>query len=249
MPQPFDALRERLLRAGFAPRQVRRYCRELADHLADLTSEARAAGADGKDAEALARARLGSDEALAAALLARPSLRSWTARAPWAALALTPVAVLTLAYVIPILALSWWIGPYPAGMPDATQGLIRSICAFDAFTLPWITACVVAVVAARQRLPLVWPLLGLAVVADVGAAFRAHVLWPGHVALHPSDWSIGFSVVANPTAHRFLGRFHETSLLSLAAGLIIYGAARLGAGRASGLSNRRTSGSAHEYTT
>jgi hypothetical protein len=231
MPQPFDALRERLLRAGFAPRQVRRYCRELADHLADLTAEALAAGRDAREAQALARERLGSDESLAAAMLMRPSLRSWTARAPLAVLAAAPVALLTLAYVIPIVVLTQWIGPYPAGMPASTEQLIRSICAFDAFTLPWMIACSIMVVAARQRLPLVWPTLGLLAVAYFGAAFRAHVLWPGHDPLHASDWRISFSVVANPIAPRYLGRFHETGLLTLAAGALVYSVARLSARR------------------
>ena len=40
MPQPsFDHLSERLLRAGIAPRHVRRYARELSDHFDDLVRE------------------------------------------------------------------------------------------------------------------------------------------------------------------------------------------------------------------
>jgi hypothetical protein len=59
MVKPFNELRERLLRAGVAPRHVRRYLKELADHLADLTAEEERAGRSGADAEsaALARAR------------------------------------------------------------------------------------------------------------------------------------------------------------------------------------------------
>jgi hypothetical protein len=227
MPQPFDALRVRLLRAGFAPRHVARYCRELTDHLADLAAEARAEGHDPQEAHALARERLGSDETLSAALMMRPYLRSWTARAPWAVMAVTPVTLLALAYIVPIVALTLWIGPHPGKLPASTEQLIRSICAFDAFTLPWITACTVAVMAARQRLHMAWAVLGVLVVACFGAAFRAHVLWPGHDALHAGDWSIGFSVIANPAAPRYLGRFHETGLLTLVAGTLAYGAARL----------------------
>jgi hypothetical protein len=40
----FDELRERLLRAGVAPRHVRRYLRELSEHLADLRAEEERAG-------------------------------------------------------------------------------------------------------------------------------------------------------------------------------------------------------------
>ena len=44
MARLFDELVERLLRAGVAPRHVRRYLRELGDHLADLRAEEEHAG-------------------------------------------------------------------------------------------------------------------------------------------------------------------------------------------------------------
>jgi hypothetical protein len=47
MPQPrFDRLSERLLRAGIAPRHVRRYVRELSDHFDDLCEMRRGAARD-----------------------------------------------------------------------------------------------------------------------------------------------------------------------------------------------------------
>ena len=60
MSKPFNELRERLLRAGVAPRHVRRYLKELADHLADLREEEKVAGRSLQDAESAALARLGS---------------------------------------------------------------------------------------------------------------------------------------------------------------------------------------------
>jgi hypothetical protein len=50
MPKPFRDLRERLLRARVAPRHVRRYLSELADHLADLRTEEERAGRSPADA-------------------------------------------------------------------------------------------------------------------------------------------------------------------------------------------------------
>ena len=38
-PELFPELRERLLRAGVAPRHVRRYLNELGDHFTDLRAE------------------------------------------------------------------------------------------------------------------------------------------------------------------------------------------------------------------
>ena len=91
----FDDLRETLLVGGIAPRHVRRYLRELSEHLDDLTAQQRVAGYDGEDAAIRARARLGGDEELAAAMLAQKQFRSWAARAPWAVfLFLPPVAAM-----------------------------------------------------------------------------------------------------------------------------------------------------------
>src|ERR1700748_1601694 len=86
----FEALRETLLRGGIAPRHVRRYVRELADHLDDLAAAERAAGRDEEAALLAAQARLGGDDALAAAMLARPELKSWAAKAPWLVFGLVP---------------------------------------------------------------------------------------------------------------------------------------------------------------
>jgi hypothetical protein len=80
---PFETLAEALLRGGIAPRYVRRYVRELAEHLDDLTVQQRASGYDGEDAVRRARARLGDDSELAQAMLDQPSMRSWSARMPW----------------------------------------------------------------------------------------------------------------------------------------------------------------------
>ena len=59
MQKRLAELRERLLRAGVAPRHVRRYLSELADHVADLRGEEERAGSGTVAAEAAALERLG----------------------------------------------------------------------------------------------------------------------------------------------------------------------------------------------
>src|ERR1700754_3444929 len=86
----FEALREILLKGGIAPRHVRRYLAELSEHLNDLTERQRAQGYEGEDAELRARALLGEDRELAAAMLEQRSLRSIAARAPWLVFGLLP---------------------------------------------------------------------------------------------------------------------------------------------------------------
>ena len=77
MPQPrFERLSERLLKAGIAPRHVRRYARELSDHFDDLVREEKESGAGRELAETRALSRLGNEDDLAEAMLSRPELRS-----------------------------------------------------------------------------------------------------------------------------------------------------------------------------
>lgn len=108
MQKPFVDLRERLLRAGVAPRHVRRYVKELTEHLADVIAEERRLGRNQSDAESAAFARLGGTDDLAKAMLDQPQLRSWSARAPWATLGLAPVACLAVAYFVACFIL--WSG-------------------------------------------------------------------------------------------------------------------------------------------
>src|ERR1700749_3396894 len=97
MAKLFYELRERLLRAGMAPRHVGRYLSELNDHLADLIAEEQQAGRSKTDAESAALARLGSADDLARAMTTQPRFQSWSARAPWAIFAVAPLIVLCAA--------------------------------------------------------------------------------------------------------------------------------------------------------
>lgn len=104
----FDRLSERLLRAGIAPRHIRRYTRELSDHFDDLVREEIQDGASRALAETKALSRLGSEDTLAAAMLEKPELRSFMARFPWAVFGLGPVAMLA-ASIFAALYLEVWL--------------------------------------------------------------------------------------------------------------------------------------------
>ncbi len=108
MAQPFNELRERLLRAGVAPRHVRRYLNELADHLADLRAEEERAGRSRADAESAALIRLGGMDDLAKAMTEQRHFQSWCGRAPWAMFGLAPLLFLAGAYFVACLYL--WCG-------------------------------------------------------------------------------------------------------------------------------------------
>lgn len=185
MPKQFRELRERLLRAGVAPRHVRRYLGELQDHVADLRAEEQANGRSPADAEAAALKRLGTIEALAQAAIEEPELQAWTARAPWAVLCLAPLAVLAAAFFAACVYL--WLGWkifLPGAVTPFGAGAHRAMFAipnlyFQAgkafyFGCPALVGWGIVIAAARQRLKFLWPAAGLALIAWMGASARIY---------------------------------------------------------------------------
>ena len=104
MPKPrFKTLRADLLRKGVSPHYVRRTVSELQDHYLDLESEALAAGRSAEHAAAEAKARLGEESTIAAAVAAQSELQSWPLRRPWA-ICVRSLILLALIPVLPIRA-------------------------------------------------------------------------------------------------------------------------------------------------
>jgi hypothetical protein len=183
MPKPFEALRDRLLRAGVAPRHVNRYLVELGEHLIDLTETERGRGA-GNDAAARALAQLGTDDALAEAMIHRSRLRSWSARAPWAAYLLAPAAVLSLGVGLAAALVMAVVDAYrPAGgghpiLPFWFLGLTTAESFAVTILLPLLLGWAIAVQATRQRIASFWPALGLATIAIIGGGTELTVILP-----------------------------------------------------------------------
>jgi hypothetical protein len=94
MPEQFEALRLELRKRGVAPLYVERTVAELTAHLSDLESAARAAGLSDAEAERVARATIGDDRAIAAAILGRPELLAWSTRYPRVAYCLQSAATI-----------------------------------------------------------------------------------------------------------------------------------------------------------
>src|SRR5450631_4055061 len=167
MPKSFHELRERLLRAGVAPRHVRRYLTELGDHFADLRAEEERAGRNGADAESAAIARLGSVEDLSKAMTEQRQFRSLCARAPFAMFGFAPLLFLAGAYFVALFILwsGWKIFLPGTDTPfvriDGFAGLYFGVGRLLYFTAPILVGWGIALMAARQRLKAVWPAIGL----------------------------------------------------------------------------------------
>jgi hypothetical protein len=106
----FESLRLELLRGGTANLYVERTLRELADHYEDLERASVASGCTNEEAAQRARAQLGSAQVIAAAVLARPELKSWSRRWPMVAQCARSAAAIGGLPALPVL--------YVAGRSD-----------------------------------------------------------------------------------------------------------------------------------
>ncbi len=205
-----NELRERLLRAGVAPRHVGRYLAELADHLADLSREEESAGRSRADAETAALARLGTMDDLANAMTSQRNLQSWTARAPWAIFALAPFLSLAAAWTIALLILwTGWemflpgaatpFGAAQAGSIFRVENIYFQTGRMIYFGAPFLIGWSISALAVRQRRRAIWPIAGLVLVAIVAAT--AHVnanrpTAPGRAGYVSMGFTLGSSTQA-----------------------------------------------------
>jgi hypothetical protein len=220
MAKPFSQLRERLLRAGVAPRHVRRYLNELSDHLTDLRTEEERAGRSRAEAESAALARLGGVESLAKAMIEQRQFQSWSARAPWAIFGLGPLCILAAAWFLALFILwSGWQIFMPGtstpfvGLLDRWAMLYFGVGRLLYFGAPIFIGWLMGLVAARQRLNALWPTVGVGLIALIAGVAQVHANRPlsggvGHVSL---GFALGTSVQDIST---FL--FHILVILGLA---------------------------------
>ena len=180
----FEELRERLLRAGIAPRHVRRYISELRDHFADLVREEMKAGATQDGAAQAAHARIGSDNDLSAVMLARPELRSVTARFPWAVFGIAPVPMLVITIVAAVLMeglflylAGLWGETLPATPPDWVKFLVFQWNLLVTYVAAPMIAALLCVLGVRQRMSTQWIMFGAALVCIVGAFHLVDATW------------------------------------------------------------------------
>lgn len=178
MSQPFEKVREDLLRAGIAPRHVRRYVIELREHLADLTERERNAGLEASAASRRAGELLGTDAQLTQAMLEKAP-RALNARAPWAVFGLLPL----IALIAAIAAIDGTMfrllqpvyGAWPGGAPTTDAGLIAAASFATSYLLGPAICAACLLIALRQRRSSSWLWVGIGVVALVSSLFGFHM--------------------------------------------------------------------------
>ena len=182
----FEHLREILLKGGVAPRHVRRYLGELSEHLDDLTKQQHTLGYHGEDAALRARALLGEDRELAAAMLEQKSLRSLPARAPWLIFGLLPPAAgiaSAFAVISPLVLAAHafkMVAPGGINAPEWFRTAAFAVTGLGNLALAPLLAAGFAALALRQRTELAWPLAAILLIALLDLHFSAQFPASGH---------------------------------------------------------------------
>ena len=222
MPEnEFASLKERLLRGGVAPKQAERLVLELKTHAAALLEEEIARGQTVEVARAVARNRLGSDDEIVRKALEQSALKSWGARWPVTVCALLPPVGLlalsagTVSALVAVLAVgqrlnhaSWehvqpWI--------HQTTMLIAWLVLYG---FPVLCSFLLVRYAVTRRLRRAWPLIGLLLMAALGAWTNFTVAWPQAGVQGRLSGGVGFSTDWD-SLMRFGVRWATTLVLAL----------------------------------
>jgi hypothetical protein len=199
---------------------VKRYLRELSDHLADLTETQSAAGLNAPDAAMMARAKLGSDAELADAMLKQRDFRSVSARFPWAVFGVMPPVAVIVAFflLLPLMIILGHLG----GAIGTDNKLVLPVPAWFDWTMTTLVflanlligtalAFLLARMAQRQRMKLVWPLAGMALILILGV----------RGSFHAGDDGISFNLSTLLVSYRGFGSavfpYHWPTFLTQAA--------------------------------
>jgi hypothetical protein len=152
-----------------------------------------------------------------------PSVRfqSWCARAPWATFGLAPLFLLAGAYLVACSIL--WLGwkaflpgadtPFGGGRMYGFANLYFQFGKLYYFSAPILVGWGIELIAFRQRAKAVWPVIGLVLIAWMGAAARiqaGRTAVPGGLGHIRMDFALGPSV---QSLHD--GLFHALMILLL----------------------------------
>lgn len=180
MPRPsLEHVRSQLLRAGFPPRHVNRYVRELQEHLADLVTREQSIGLTMQEAQAKARTLLGTDAQLVQAMIDRRPPRSLAAKAPWAVFGVAPL----LALIVTALLLGNWsiafFSPYhelsAAAIPQDVRSIGMTLSFIGSYLIGPVLLAACIAIAVRQRLSSRWVWTGLVLIALICGPFGFHI--------------------------------------------------------------------------
>lgn len=213
--QPFENVRDALLKAGIAATHINRYIVELREHLADLTAKERASGLDAREAATKARTIMGSDAQLAQAMLDRSPPRALSVKAPWAVFGVLPVvAIIATSWIVAMIMMRLLLpmrATLPADMPSGYQALLTAVNIVTGYVIGPLLAALCISTALRQRLSSGWVWTGLALIALFSGIFVFHA------STGPHD---PYRAVGLVTANGHVDGAATLTLLAIRAGVL-----------------------------
>jgi hypothetical protein len=180
--EAFRAAEEQLRRGGIAPARARRMVQEWRDHHTDVMEDALAAGCDRVSAACTADRRLGDLQHLTEVALARRELLAAGARWPWLVYLCGPLAAYLMAMTaanVAIVVVGQTSGLFEvATAAPLAASLATLLLWLQMYAVPVFVAGTFLVLAARQRVPVHWPLTGAVLIALVGGNTVAVLVLP-----------------------------------------------------------------------
>jgi hypothetical protein len=205
MAEPrFQKLRESLRQAGISKRNARRAAAEIEDHFVQLVGEALARGEKAPDAQRHAHEMLGSDEILIKRYASRPELLAWAGRWPAVWFTLVPlgcylglaIGVMGL-FVLGLHQQSTHLHAVKVAPPVSRLIELAARLLFLAL-MPIVTAAAFGIWAQRRRIPLRWPLTGIAMVSILASLINLEFTITGGPSPGYAGAGIGVSVQSLP---------------------------------------------------
>jgi hypothetical protein len=190
---------ERLVRGGIAPRRARRALREFAEHRSDIVRERLSLGESAEEGALAANARLGTAQLLVDQMLARPELKSWYRRRPWAAFALAPVGIFCALFVglalvtLSVVGLSKTVLGDLHAAPSLLYWISKGVAQMAIWGIPIAVSGALALAAVQRRESSLWPAAGVLLICMIGGCTNFDLVLPSASASPGLTIGIGFS--------------------------------------------------------
>jgi len=196
----FLELRAGLRAAGVSKRNAQRAACEIEDHFAELVADALACGASESEARRDAHATLGSDALLIRRYASRPELLAWSSRWPALWFTLVPLgcylALSVASMAILVLCLEQmhaYLGTVNVA-PALSRIIDRGMALVFLGLFPAAIAAAFGVWALRRRIPLRWPLIGIAALSVLASLINMEFVITGGPSPGYAGAGIGISM-------------------------------------------------------
>ena len=228
--QRFQTLRGALLEAGITKSGARRAASEIEDHFHQLVGEALARGTGEQQARQEAHATLGSNEILVRRYAARRELLGWPSRWPALWFTIVPLGCYLALSIAVMTALVLGLGQMSAYLhhvkvpPHVSSLIDLAVCVIFLGLFPASVAAAFGVFARRRRIPLRWPVMGVAAMSILAALINIEFTITGGPS--PGSAGAGIGVSAHSLPAQTLRALAVGSLALLPLGIAAHRAKR-----------------------